>query len=46
MRATGDTMLISTPLVINNEQIDELIGKARKSLDDTLLAIYDGAIEA
>ncbi|MAJ87625.1 MAG: aspartate aminotransferase family protein [Cellvibrionales bacterium TMED148] len=46
MRATGDTMLISPPLVINTSEIDELIGKAKKSLDDTLHAISDGVLEA
>jgi putrescine aminotransferase len=34
MRATGDIMLIAPPLVITKAQIDELIGKARKALDD------------
>ena len=46
MRATGDTMLISPPLVINTLEIDELIGKAKQSLDDTLHAIRDGVLEA
>ncbi len=45
MRATGDTMLISPPLVISKSEIDELIEKARKSLDDTLAAIQAGALE-
>lgn len=45
MRATGDTMLISPPLVITHEQVDELIEKARKALDDTLTAIEDGALD-
>ncbi len=35
MRAVGDTMIISPPLVINEEQIDELIDKARLCLDAT-----------
>lgn len=35
MRATGDIMLIAPPLVITKEQIDEMITKAKKALDDT-----------
>ncbi len=35
MRAVGDTMIISPPLVINEEEIDELIVKARRCLDLT-----------
>ena len=34
MRATGDTMLIAPPLVIEPHQIDELVEKARKTFDD------------
>lgn len=36
MRAVRDTMIIAPPLVISREQIDELVDKARKALDDTL----------
>jgi putrescine aminotransferase len=39
MRAVGDTMIISPPLIITHAQIDELLEKARKSLDDTLEAV-------
>jgi putrescine aminotransferase len=35
MRAVRDTMIIAPPLVINHDQIDELIDKARKALDQT-----------
>ncbi len=35
MRAVGDTMIISPPLVITCEQIDELVALARKALDAT-----------
>ncbi|MBK3869932.1 aminotransferase class III-fold pyridoxal phosphate-dependent enzyme [Pseudomonas stutzeri] len=35
MRAVGDTMIISPPLMISEEQIDELIGKVRLCLDAT-----------
>lgn len=45
MRATGDTMLISPPLIITESQVDELISKARQSLDDVLQQIQDGALE-
>ncbi len=36
MRAVGDTMIISPPLVISFAEIDELVEKARKCLDLTL----------
>ncbi|NHI01543.1 aspartate aminotransferase family protein [Oceanimonas sp. MB9] len=36
MRAVGDTMIISPPLVITHEQVDELVEKARRALDLTL----------
>ncbi|MBY6186757.1 aspartate aminotransferase family protein [Marinobacter hydrocarbonoclasticus] len=35
MRAVGDTMIISPPLVITEAEIDELIARARRSLDLT-----------
>ena len=34
MRAVRDSMIIAPPLIISKEQIDELIGKAGKTLDD------------
>lgn len=39
MRAVGDTMIIAPPLVINREEIDELVSKARMCLDLTLNAL-------
>jgi putrescine aminotransferase len=39
MRAVGDTMIIAPPLVINREEIDELVTKARMCLDLTLNAL-------
>lgn len=39
MRAVGDTMVVSPPLVISRDEIDELVVLARKSLDDTLAEI-------
>jgi hypothetical protein len=39
MRAVGDTMIISPPLVISKDEIDELVTKARKCLDLTLEGI-------
>ena len=39
MRAVGDTMIISSPLVISKAEIDELVTKARKCLDLTLAAL-------
>lgn len=35
MRAVGDTMIVSPPLVIDHSQVDELVEKAWKSLDLT-----------
>jgi len=39
MRAVGDTMIISPPLVISQAEIDELVTKARHCLDLTLAAL-------
>jgi len=39
LRATKDSMLLSPPLVMSHEQIDELIEKTVKSLDQTWQAI-------
>ncbi|MGB0936700.1 MAG: aspartate aminotransferase family protein [Colwellia sp.] len=35
MRPCGDTMIISPPLVITRDEVDELIEKAKKTLDET-----------
>lgn len=35
MRATGDRMLLSPPLVISRSEIDELVSKARHAIDAT-----------
>ncbi len=39
MRAVGDTMIVSPPLVITHEQVDELVEKAWKALDATAAAL-------
>ncbi|MDH4607874.1 aspartate aminotransferase family protein [Pseudomonas sp. BN102] len=39
MRAVGDTMIISPPLVISKDEVDELVTKARKCLDLTLAEV-------
>ncbi|HMB48726.1 MAG TPA: aminotransferase class III-fold pyridoxal phosphate-dependent enzyme, partial [Afifellaceae bacterium] len=39
MRAVRDTMIISPPLVISEAEADELIARARKTLDDTADAL-------
>jgi putrescine aminotransferase len=39
MRATRDTMIIAPPLVITRAQIDELVDKARATLDQTLAGL-------
>jgi putrescine aminotransferase len=35
MRASGDRMLLSPPLVITKQEVDELIGKAKAAIDAT-----------
>jgi putrescine aminotransferase len=35
MRHVGDRMIVSPPLVINEDEMDELVTKARKALDET-----------
>ncbi|MDN7746117.1 aminotransferase class III-fold pyridoxal phosphate-dependent enzyme, partial [Burkholderia multivorans] len=35
MRATGDRMLLSPPLVISRQEIDELVSKAKRAVDAT-----------
>jgi putrescine aminotransferase len=39
MRAVGDSMIISPPLIMGRDQIDDLVALALKSLDDTLMAL-------
>ena len=39
MRAVGDTMIVSPPLTLSREQIDELIDKATSALDATAAAL-------
>ncbi|HUF86739.1 MAG TPA: aspartate aminotransferase family protein, partial [Thermohalobaculum sp.] len=34
MRAVRDTMIIAPPLVISREECDELVARARATLDD------------
>ncbi|CAI8775268.1 Putrescine--pyruvate aminotransferase [Pseudomonas sp. IT-P253] len=43
MRAVGDTMIISPPLVISKVEIDELVTKVRKCLDLTATEILGSA---
>lgn len=38
MRSVGDTMIISPPLIISRTEIDELMEKAGRCLDETLAA--------
>jgi len=35
MRATRDTLFVAPPLVISREEIDELLSKVVRSLDET-----------
>ena len=41
MRAIGDTMVVSPPLIISKAQIDDLHDLARSSLDETLETLYN-----
>ena len=41
MRAVRDSMVISPPLVISEEEITELASRARKTLDETELALRE-----
>jgi putrescine aminotransferase len=36
MRAVGDTMIAAPPLVMSHAHVDELVEKAKSSLDRTL----------
>jgi putrescine aminotransferase len=42
MRATRDTMIIAPPLVISHAQIDELVDKAKRTLDQTFAELQAG----
>jgi len=46
LRATNDAMLLSPPLIITREQIDEMFAKAWKSLDQTAAALGMGGAPA
>jgi putrescine aminotransferase len=46
LRATNDAMLLSPPLIITCEQIDEMFAKAWKSLDQTAAALGMGGAPA
>ncbi|WP_250453725.1 aspartate aminotransferase family protein [Caballeronia sp. ATUFL_M2_KS44] len=39
MRASGDRMLLSPPLVVTHEEIDEMIAKAKAAIDATASAL-------
>ncbi|SDL60287.1 putrescine aminotransferase [Modicisalibacter muralis] len=45
MRSVGDTMIISPPLVITREQIDELVRLARQALDETARRLKNRTFE-
>lgn len=46
LRATNDAMLLSPPLIITRDQIDEMFDKAWKSLDQTAAALGLGKAAA
>ena len=39
MRSSGDTMLLSPPLIITKEHVDEIVTRARNCLDLTAEAV-------
>jgi len=39
LRAVGDTMIISPPLIMSESEIDEMISKVVQGLDETYNAI-------
>ena len=39
MRAVGDSMIISPPLIMNTKQIDQMMVLVTQSLDDALMAL-------
>ena len=39
MRAIRDGMVLSPPLTVTEAQVDEIVAKARRSLDGTLAAL-------
>ena len=39
MRAVGDAMVTSPPLIISRDEVDELVALCRKSLDDTWVEV-------
>jgi putrescine---pyruvate transaminase len=43
MRAIRDGMVLSPPLIVTEAQIDEIVEKARLSLDQTLVALPQAA---
>ncbi|MDL2354648.1 MAG: aspartate aminotransferase family protein [Pseudomonadota bacterium] len=40
MRAVGERMIIAPPLVMTRAQIDEMVGRIRAALDDTLAELH------
>ena len=44
MRHVGDRMIISPPLVISKSEIDTLIERAWKSLDEGMAAVKDAGL--
>ncbi len=44
MRHVGDRMIIAPPLVITPAEIDELIARARKSLDEAYAAAKEAGL--
>ncbi|WP_163848128.1 aspartate aminotransferase family protein [Pseudooceanicola aestuarii] len=44
MRHVGDRMIISPPLVITRAEIDELITRARRSLDEGMAAVKEAGL--
>ncbi len=44
MRATRDTMLFSPPLVITEDEVDLLVARAQKSVEQTYARVKDEVV--
>ena len=45
MRSVVESMVLSPPLVITRDEVDEVVEKARRSLDETLGALARGGVQ-
>jgi 4-aminobutyrate--pyruvate transaminase len=43
VRAIGDTIAFCPPLIVNEQQIDAIVDRFSRALDETLVALEEGA---